>query len=235
MFEQYEKYTCRKFDYIITATPYIRDKFLKINRNTININNFPILGELTKNISWNDKKNEVCYVGGISYIRGIKEVVKSLEVIHPTRLNLVGVFAEKDLEAELKNYKGWSKVNEVGFISRNEVADVMSDSKAGIVTFYPEQNHINAQPNKIFEYMSAGLPVIASDFPLWKDIVMGNSCGICVDPLSPKEIGEAINYIISSPVQAQKMGENGKKAVLEKYNWSIEEEKLFRVYEDLTK
>ena len=234
-FRLYERYACRKFDAIIAATPYIKDKFLKINHNSIDINNFPILGELAVNVPWNEKRDEVCYVGGIAYIRGIKEIVKAMECANTVRLNVAGTFNEKEVEQEVKAYAGWKKVNEHGFLSRNEVAKMMSYSKAGLVTFHPLPNHIDAQPNKMFEYMSAGLPIITSNFPLWKQIVEGNQCGICVDPLNPQEIAEAIEYIIFHPDIAQEMGQNGKKAVIEKYNWSVEEEKLLKVYERLAK
>ena len=232
-FEIYEKYACRKFDYIITATAYIKDKFLKINKNSVDINNFPILGELSNDITWNEKKDEVCYVGGIAQIRGVKEVIKSFEFLDNVKLNLVGAFSEKTVEEEVKSYDGWQKVNELGFLNRIEVADILSQSKAGIVTFHPLPNHVDAQPNKMFEYMSAGLPILTSNFPLWREIVEGNSCGICVNPLNPKEIADAIEYINTHPKEAEKMGRNGKNAVLEKYNWGVEEEKLFKVYEEL--
>lgn len=232
-FEIYEKYACKKFDYIITATPYIKDKFLKINKNCLDINNFPILGELSNETPWIEKKDEVCYVGGIAQIRGVKEVVKSMEFTFNVELNLVGSFSEKAVEEETKSYSGWNKVNMLGYLGRSEVADVMRHSKAGIVTFYPLPNHIDAQPNKMFEYMSAGLPIITSNFPLWKEIVEGNNCGICVNPLQPKEIAEATNYIMSHPEEAEQMGQNGKNAVLEKYNWGVEEEKLLKIYKEL--
>ena len=231
----YENYACKKFDYIITATPFIKDKFLKINKNSIDINNFPILGELSNSTQWEDKKDEVCYVGGISKIRGIKEVVQAMEYTSNVKLNLVGSFSEKDIEAEVKNYNGWTNVNELGFLGRKEVADVMSGSKAGLVTFYPLPNHVDAQPNKMFEYMSASIPIVTSNFPFWKEMVEGNNCGICVDPLSPQEIEDAIEYIIDNPEEAEKMGQNGRKAILEKYNWGMEEEKLLKVYEEIIK
>ena len=85
----------------------------------------------------------------------------------------------------------------------------------------------------MFEYMIAELPIIASNFLLWREIVEKNNCGICVNPLDPKEIAEAIEYLIEHPDEARKMGENGRKAVLEKYNWENESKKLLEIYEEL--
>lgn len=232
-FEIYEKYACKKFDYIITATPYIKDKFLKINKNSIDINNFPILGELSNETAWNEKSDEVCYVGGIALIRGIKEMVKAMEYTNNIRLNLAGSFSEKDIEDEVKGYKGWDNVNELGFLDRKGVFDLYKKSKAGIVTLHPIINYLDALPVKMFEYMATGLPVISSDIKLWKDIIEGNNCGICVNPFEPEEIANAIEYIISHPQEAQQMGQNGKKAVIEKYNWNVEEKKLLSLYSEL--
>lgn len=234
-FEVYEKFAMPKFDTIITATPYIRDKFLKINKKSIDINNFPILGELSNETPWSEKKDEVCYVGGIGEIRGIKEMVKAMEFLNNTKLNLAGPFSEKNTEKEVKTYDGWKKVNELGFLNRIEVSKIYSQSKAGLVTLRPIINYLDALPVKMFEYMAAGLPVISSDIKLWKEIIDDAQCGICVNPLEPKEIAEAINYIITHPKEAEEMGQNGKNAVLEKYNWDVEEKKLFQVYGELIK
>lgn len=233
-FELYEKMTLNRFDHIISATPIINSKFLNINKNSSNINNFPILGELAKDAPWNEKLNEICYVGGISEIRGIKELVSSLENLTDVKLNLVGSFNEQKLEQEVKTYDGWHKVKECGFLQRHEVAAIMSQCKAGIVTFHPLPNHIDAQPNKMFEYMSAGLPIITSNFPLWKEIVEENHCGICVDPQDPSEISKAIKFIVENPAEAEQMGQNGKKAVNDRYNWSVEEKKLNFIYRQLS-
>lgn len=232
IFASYERYACKKFDYVVSATPHIRAKFTKINSNCIDINNYPLLGELENDMPWGEKRNEVCYVGGISQIRGIQQVVKALEMTS-VKLNLVGTFSEKTTAKETKAFDGWEKVNELGFLDRQQVSNVMGYSKAGLVTFLPSPNHVDAQPNKMFEYMSVGLPIITSDFPLWAEIVTEAGCGICVDPLKPEEIAEAIEYINSHPSEASNMGKNGKKAVEEKYNWGVEEAKLVKIYSRL--
>lgn len=234
IFSFYQRYACSRFDGVLTATPFIREMFLGINPNSLDINNYPLLGELDAEIPWSDKRSEVCYIGGIATVRGIREVIRACELLKtPTRLNLAGKFSEAQVEAEIKKFAGWQRVNQLGFVDRGTVRDILGRSVAGLVTFLPVPNHIDAQPNKMFEYMSAGVPVIASNFPLWKDIVEGNNCGLCVDPLNAKAIAEAIDFLSINSEIAQSMGENGRKAVLTKYNWNSEEQKLFSFYERL--
>lgn len=232
-FEKYEAYACKKFDAIVCATPSIRDKFLKINAHAHDINNFPILGELSNSSSWENKLNEICYVGGMAEIRGLRELVKSLEYLDNCRLNLVGEFSEVELERELKQTVGWGKVNELGFLDRAGVAEVMARSKAGIVTFHEVPNHVDAQPNKMFEYMSAKIPVIASNFPMWRDIIEGHKCGICVDPMDPRQIANAVKQILDNDDFAKEMSENGARSVVETFNWQNEEIKLIEMYKGL--
>ena len=82
----------------------------------------------------------------------------------------------------------------------------------------------------MFEYMLAGIPVICSDINLWSKIINENNCGIAVNPLNPKKIAEAIQYITNNPVESEKMGRNGQNAIYMKYNWSSEEKKLLDKY-----
>ncbi len=233
-FAALERWAVPKFTGIVAATPYIRDKFLPLNPRTIDINNYPLLGELDAQVTWDEKQLEVCYVGGISRIRGIREVVQAMgQVQSPVSLNLCGRFSEPAVEQACQADPGWSRVNAMGFVDRAGVREVLGRSVAGIVTFHPLPNHIDAQPNKMFEYMAAGIPVIASDFPLWREIVLSNDCGLCVDPLDPAAIARAIDYLVQHPGEARRMGDNGRRAVLQRYNWAVEERKLLHFYDQL--
>lgn len=234
-FGVFESLACRKFDAVVVATPSIAEKFIRINSRTVTVNNFPLLGELsTDEVDWAAKKNEVSYIGGITSIRGISQVISAMsKVKSDVRLQLGGRFSEKAVEAAAKQEQGWGRVDELGFVSREGVRDALARSVAGIVTFLPSPNHIDSQPNKMFEYMSAGVPVIASNFPLWRDIIEGNNCGLCVDPEDSQKISEAIDYLVQNPLQAESMGMNGQLAVRQKYNWSIEEKVLVGLYAQL--
>jgi glycosyltransferase involved in cell wall biosynthesis len=230
----YESYACRRFDGVIAATPFIREKFLRINPNTLDINNFPLLHELESNTEWGNKQKEVCYVGGISAVRGITELTKAMSIVNSgARLNLAGLFSERCVERSVKALQGWSSVNELGSLGRQGVREVLGRSIAGLVTFHPMPNHLNAQPNKMFEYMSAGIPVIASDFPLWREIIAGNECGLLVDPHKPEQIASAVDELILDPERAKRMGQNGRRAVEERYNWGAEERKLISFYDNI--
>ncbi len=227
-----EAFSARRFDGVVTATPFINRRFLELGANAINVNNYPLVSELyAAENQWKNKEKIVCYVGGIGRIRGAFEMV---EAIGKTkyRLLLAGNI-ETDIENVLQQIPGWRQVEALGFVNREGVRATAARSIAGLVLFHPEPNHINAQPNKMFEYMSAGIPVIASNFPLWKEIIEGAKCGICVDPLNPEDIAGAIQFIIDHPAEAEQMGKNGRRAVEEKYNWGMEEKKLLGLYSAL--
>lgn len=231
-FAVFERLICRRFDALIGATPAICRKFSALGAQCVDINNYPLAGELDAHVLWGDKATEVCYVGGIASIRGIVEVVQALAMTSShVRLNLCGEFSESGVESACRSLPGWARVNYLGLVGRARVREQMGRSVAGLVTFHPYPNHLDAQPNKMFEYMSAGLPLIASDFPLWREIVQGSDCGLCVDPRNPKAIAAAIDYLVQNPLEARRMGENGRRAVMDVYNWAVEERKLFALYQ----
>jgi len=230
----YEKYACAKLDGIIAATPFIRDKFLKINKNTIDINNYPKLEEFCSIPTDTLKEKQVCYIGGVADVRGIVEMVQAISLSESNvKLILAGNFADRNLEQSVMNMDGWEKVNFLGYVGRDEIKNTLALSVAGLVVLHPTRSYLDSLPVKMFEYMCSGIPVIASDFPLWCSIINEAKCGICVDPLKSAEIAQAIDYFMNHPDEARLMGERGRAAVLKKYNWGIEENKLLKLYESL--
>ncbi|MCY1291327.1 glycogen synthase, Corynebacterium family [compost metagenome] len=234
LFSVYEKHACRKLDYIVAATPTIREKFKSIDCPSLDINNYPLLDELQELLPWDGERATVCYIGAMTAIRGVPELVDAMaQVKSGARLALVGNFTEAASGDRCRKSPGWSSVDDHGFVGRDEVRKIMTHSVAGVVTFLSAPNHIDAQPNKMFEYMSAGIPVVGSNFPLWKSIIEGNRCGVCVDPANPTEIAEAIDYLFTHQAEAREMGARGRAAVLDKYNWDGEGVKLLSLYREV--
>lgn len=242
-FNYYEKGKAKKLDFVIVVTSEIKKSFLRAGIEKIEIiENYPLIDYFlnikeTANEKMKGEEIKLIYSGGIVRVRAIKEIIESLELIKKkkVKLILVGKFQEKGLEEELRRMPGWGKVDFKGWLSQKENYQLMESVDIGLACFYPEPNHLKSVPNKLFEYMSAGLPMVTSDFPLWRNIVEREKCGIFVNPKNPQEIAKAINYLAENPEKATQMGKNGKRAILNQYNWKRESKKLFEIYDNLAK
>ena len=234
-----ENFAARRFFALVSVTPHITERFQNLNARVVTVQNFPLLDELTGDASatsWQQREAAVAYVGTITASRSIREMVRALGLLPGSctaELRLAGTYSPESLRDEVTKLPGWERVRELGFLNRRGVKQTLGRVRAGLVLFYPEPNHIYAGPNKMFEYMAAGIPVIASDFPLWREIVEGAGCGKLVDPLDPRAIADAIEYLLSHPEEAEAMGRNGRRAVEERYNWKNEEKKLLALYKEL--
>ena len=80
-----------------------------------------------------------------------------------------------------------------------------------------------------------GLPVVMNGSAYNRAFVERWHCGICVDPENVEEIASAIRYLLDHPEEARQMGENGRQAVREEFNWGVEEKKLLALYEEIFK
>jgi glycosyltransferase involved in cell wall biosynthesis len=198
----------------------------------VDISNFPLQRELSTVAAAPASARAVCYVGGIGIIRGAVEMISAFEQLDAT-LILAGKFENPRTEARLRALPGWRKVDYRGLVSREQVRAIMASSRAGLLFFHPEPNHVDAQPNKMFEYMSAGLPVLASDFPLWRELLEASGAGRCANPLDGAAIARAIDELLADPAAALAMGERGRAAVRERFQWAHEERKLVALYREL--
>lgn len=233
--EAFEWLAGQVFDGVVAATPTIARRFP--DNKTVTVQNFPILAELVAPdpVPYGQRPPHFAYVGGITGIRGSREIVEAIgQVAEPEcRLQLAGGFSPTAHGEELAALPGWKRVVFHGWASRLEVAAILGNVRAGLVVLHPTKNYPDAYPVKMFEYMVAGLPVIASDFPLWREIVDGAGCGLLVDPLAPAAIAEAMEWLLAHPEEAEAMGRRGRQAVERQYNWAPEAEKLISLYRRL--
>lgn len=233
--ENYENKIVSKISGVVTVTPNLENRFLKSNKNVVQVRNFPKIQEFNPHEESNlIKKNAVCYVGAISKVRGVLSMVASMQHVNNTKLLLGGKFENEDLRFQAINTEGWTKVQELGFLSREDVKNTLKKSIAGLVVLEPTRSYVDSIPVKMFEYMVAGIPVIASDFPYWRELIAEVDCALFVNPTKPEEIAAAISNLTSNKGLANEMGKRGQKAVVSKFNWSIEEKKLIQFYKQLT-
>ncbi len=234
--EYYENYVCGRLDGLVAATPTIAKRFAKVQKNVATVNNYPLLKEFDQEPNLNmEKENYICYVGGLTEVRGVTAMVKAMAFLPDLKLKLGGLFSPESYYTRVQNMPEFIHVDYLGMLSRDEVKSLLQKAKVGLVTLLPTPNIVDSQPIKLFEYMAAALPVIASDFPLWRQIVEDAQCGLCVDPNNPKAIAEAVLQILKDPAQASEMGMNGRKSVLEKYNWESQEPILLNLYAQISK
>jgi glycosyltransferase involved in cell wall biosynthesis len=112
-----EKWVLSKFDIVIAATPLILYDIKRIKAKTVLVNNYPIVNELSTNAVYSSRLNEISYVGGISPIRGVEELINSLEYTKSNPvLNLVGVYTPIEFKAKLLCLNGWEKVKILAFL-----------------------------------------------------------------------------------------------------------------------
>ncbi len=230
--QRYEHKMALKLEAVVTVVEGVLERFEPLVRQIVLVKNFPDLDQLPRAASWAEKANEVAYIGDLTRIRGILSVVDAMADVD-VRLNLAGKWSDLGLEGDCKRSLGWNRVNPLGFISRAEASAVLERSKIGLILFHPAPNHMDALPNKLFEYMAAGIPVVASDFGWLKHIVEQRECGLTADPKDPKSIARALQQLLDDPAQAEAMGRRGREAVLHTYHWAAEAKKLGALYNNL--
>jgi glycosyltransferase involved in cell wall biosynthesis len=231
LFKLAEKYILSRITGVIAATPFIRNRLEKLNPRCVDINNYPLLNEFPEPGTEEKKIHELVYIGGISETRGIFPL---LDMIHAfgTRisLGLAGPFSPPGLEEKVRKHPAFPLVTYYGNLDRQGVSDLLKKSLIGMVTLLPTPNHLESQPIKMYEYMAAGIPVIASDFPYWKEIISRCGCGITVNPADPESIKKAVIALLENETWAASMGQKGREAIEKEFNWEVEEKRLIAFY-----
>jgi glycosyltransferase involved in cell wall biosynthesis len=196
------------------------------------IANYPRLDELRPAARWDDRLRAACYVGGITRVRGACELVDAMAHTD-AELHLAGAISPPALRDELERSAGWPRVRYLGRVDHDRVPDLLARVKVGVIPLHPIPNYVAAFPVKLFEYLAAGLPVITTDVPRWREVLEAHDCGVCVPHGSARRLGAAITGLLDDDGRARAMGERARRAAEEHYSWETQATVLVDLYAEL--
>lgn len=230
----------RKHFYLIFTEHGYLDTYTKLLQSHEVIYNYPLLSFIEpfrQRYQPDPDKPTFFYIGWLSFERAFDTLVESLARLKKTyphfNVHLFGrrTFRGIDLE-KIPTYKQIrSNLHFYGYKDQREAFPYAAQATAGLALLKPIGDYPDSYTTKLFEYMALGLPVITSDFPLYKAVVEAHNCGLCVSPYDPIQIANSLAYLINHPEEAQLMGQRGREAVERNYNWATEARKLLNFYE----
>jgi glycosyltransferase involved in cell wall biosynthesis len=235
---------CWMDNYIICADDEIRKLYLKYNRKVITLFNYPLTEqwELNGNLPhvMHRTNHTLIYVGGISEVRGIWIMLATVCELANRFLNVkllllgdVSCKLSEEVDQYIKSRNLQDYVKYIGNVPHTEVTMYLRAASVGLLLSQPIKKFCKNIPTKQYEYAVSELPYVGTDLPPIKEFIDDAKCGLLVPPDNIEEAVNAVSYILSHPDEARKMGQNGKKAVCEKYNWGLMEQKLLRIYSHL--
>lgn len=225
--------------YIVFAeTSYKKDYYWVTN--WVEILNMPDVGYLIELET--DQKYEpmaIAYVGGVSPDRGSIAMLEAIALLQNKGIkcsfHCIGPADNEhrnELKAKIENMQ-LSDIYLYDYMIPTHAWEIIKKCHVGMAILKPDPNFFESYPTKLFEYMALGIPVITSNFPLYKEVIEHNNCGYCVNPESICDIADAMEYLLKHPIEAYILGTNGRKAVIDKYNWKYEASKLLKMYCEL--
>lgn len=236
--EQYLRQALRLVDEVVSPHGHVVDHLQRTVGKGVLVANFPIVQSLSNvtETEFSARPAAVCYSGTVYAHSNQEATLDALSAVPYVRYRVAGYISETHRQA-LEQRPGARQVEYLGRIGRPELRALYTSCIAGlaIIDYKLNQGYKRGSyaVNKVFEYMEAGLPLICTDYDLWRDIVDRYNCGVCVRPGSVDEIRLAIEYIVSDRERAYRMGQNGRQAVLKEFNWTSEERKYLAVFERL--
>jgi glycosyltransferase involved in cell wall biosynthesis len=179
----------------------------------------------------------VLYQGNMNPGRGLPELVASARDF-PDGVRLVllgGGVLEASLRRAVKDAGLERRVSLAGFVPKAELHDWTQSADIGVLILEPlNLSKRLALANKIFEYMAAGIPILATDLPENRRIITECDCGWLITDSSPAELARHISRILAQPEEIRRRGENGRRWVEKRYCWEIESGEVVAVIDRLT-
>ncbi len=240
IFHFFERLACKYF-YIILAEKSYEKRYKLLTKRCTTVQNFCDLDffKLYELPHFQNLK-AVFYIGIVLENRGILQIIEALNLLRMRGeiydFHCVGELYT-DLEKKIKALPYYEEIERQlhfhGRLSLEAGYQYAKHCSMGLCIIWPMKNSIESYPTKLFEYMAIGLPVITSNFPLYRSVIEQNNSGECIDPFSAIALTDAIERIHRDVEKSEQMVISGKSAVKKYYNWESEKLVLARVYEEI--
>ena len=236
-----DRFVSRIVQLVITVDETLAAKYQDCG-NVAVVHNYPIF-ESYSPAEQKREKNLAIYVGGISEERGAVEMLEALVLarsIHSSlHLKIVGRFAKdafrETVRQKISQLNLSDAVEIVDWVPFEDIPAMLERAGFGISFLRSLPRYTMAIPIKVYEYMAAGIPVIASRFQDTSRLLNAERCGITAEPGSAQSLSDAVCEVLEDTKKAEMMGENGRLAVEQRYNWENESKILIRAYERITR
>jgi glycosyltransferase involved in cell wall biosynthesis len=222
-------------DHVVVATS-ITGRDYPTHKTTV-VHNFPRLRDAeTHLVPLADRAPVVAFIGVVSETRGSRAMAgaaASDEFPPGWSLHVAGNPYPDDELGVFDDAVAAGRATVHGLLSPEAARDLLLDARVGIVVLQPDTAYEKVFSTKLFEYLAAGLPVVCSDFPVWREVIERHDCVTFVDPRDPEAIARAVDRYANDPELLARHGANARRAAVEVFNWSSEESTLLDLYSDL--
>ncbi len=230
-FRCFDRLARRQLNLIFAETSYLADypNLRHPHAVVLNYAPLPLLEPFRRGSEWAPDAPEFFYIGQLSMARSLDVLLEALALLRDAyprlRVHLFGAFGfDVFSERELAQHPQFDVVRKHlvfhGPTDARRAFPAANHCLAGLALVKPVGDFPGSYPTKLFEYMAVGLPVVTSDFLLYRAVVETHGCGICIDPTSPQALADALRFFIENPATGRQMGENGRRAAERQYNWA---------------
>lgn len=177
----------------------------------------------------------ILYTGSLYEWKGVDTLVSSMKFLPNEKLLIIGDGKRlKEIKDLAIKEKVANRVIFVGSVSHKEIPKYLSQAKVAVIPNILKGPSLFSSPLKLFEYMASGIPIVASDLKVFREILQPNETAIFFEPGNPKSLAEAIKKILNSKELSNKLGTNAKK-IAKQYTYEKRAEKILNICKDLLK
>jgi glycosyltransferase involved in cell wall biosynthesis len=237
----YEAVCVRDADHIITVVDEMKKRIseLGIPADKISVlENTPEPGSVNELKYERDEKFfTLVYIGGISYHRGLQYVVDGINLLVPRLPVRLWIAGDGKYSATLKEQVKKQSLQKYicffGMITKTATEELMKKADIGLIPHIRSEQSDNSSPNKLFDYMAEGLPVLASDCISVKRVIEETNAGTTYIFDSPPDFANTVKTLYNHREKLAMFASNGKKAIDDKYNWEQGSDSLVTLYSNL--